>query len=420
MSRLRTSALPVLFAVLGAAHAAARAEEIKDIKWSFSGEARFRPEWRDNADLNSAINDDLRQGFMRLRLGVGATIKERYRVFFQAQDSRVAGEETTTSSNQKNLDLHQGYAEITQGRFRVALGRQEWFYGEHRMIGNFSWNNVGRAFDGVRARYARARFFLDALAAQISTTVTSGASRGSELYGLYSQTAPRPGAEYEGYWLGFSDHVAAAGETGGPGTTRIRALGARAKDRFGRFDFVAEAVAETGDVQGDALSARAAAAQAGLTWGAGAKVRAFAGYDIATGDEDPADGRREEFFNFFPTNHPHYGYMDYEGWRNIRSPYAGAAFTRGRHFIQVKAHRFSLDQARGPWKDAAGTVLGSDPNGASGRSVGREIDLTYRYAWTETALLEGGWSRFRPGRFARMTRGNDVSLWAYLMLTFTF
>jgi hypothetical protein len=186
------------------------------------------------------------------------------------------------------------------------------------------------------------------------------------------------------------------------------------------FDFAAEAADQGGRYLGDDLSARAAAAQAGVTWGAGFKVRAFAGYDFATGDKDPADGKRQEFFNFFPTNHPHYGYVDYEGWRNIRSPYAGAALSRGRHFAQAKAHRFSLDQERGPWKDAAGSTLGSDPAGASGRSVGREIDLTYRFAWTDKAAVEGGLSRFAPGRFARLTRGDDASRWAYLMLTFAF
>ena len=414
------TALPFLMGLLCAAGPGARAEDLKEIDWTFSGEARFRPEWRDNADLDDAAGDDLRQGFMRIRLGLGAKVKERYRLFVQVQDSRIAGEEASTASNQKNLDLHQGYAEITQGRLRVTLGRQEWFYGEHRLIGNFGWNNVGRAFDGVRARYARKGFFLDALAAQIGTSVASGASRGSELYGLYSQTEPRQGAEYEAYWLAFADHVAATGETGAPGTTRIHALGARARDHFGRFDFVAEAVVQSGRYLGDDLSARAAAAQAGVTWVAGLKVRAFAGYDFATGDKDPADGKRQEFFNFFPTNHPHYGYMDYEGWRNIRSPYAGVAFSRGRHFAQAKAHRFSLDQERGPWKDAAGSTLGSDAAGASGRSVGREIDLTYRFAWTDKAAVEGGLSRFAPGRFARLTRGDDVSRWAYLMLTFAF
>ena len=420
MRRPNRKALPFLMVLLCAAGRILRAEELKNIDWSFTGEARFRLEWRDNADLDRGEDDDLRQGFMRIRLGLGAILKERYRLFVQVQDSRVAGEETSTASNQKNLDLHQGYAEITQGRFRVTLGRQEWFYGEHRLIGNFAWNNVGRVFDGVRARYARDGFFLDALAAQVSTTVASGASQGSELYGLYSQTAPRPGAEYEACWLAFADHLEAAGETGAPGSTRINALGARAKDRFGKFDFVAEAVVQGGRALGDDLSAWAAAGQAGVTWGAALKVRAFAGYDFASGDKDPADGKHQEFFNFFPTNHLHYGYMDYEGWRNIRSPYAGVAFSRGRHFAQAKAHRFSLDEARGPWKDAAGIILGSDPSGASGTSVGDEIDLTYRFAWTDKATVEGGLSRFEPGKFARLTRGEDASDWAYLMLTFAF
>jgi hypothetical protein len=412
-----------LLAVLCAAPSFLRAEEIKDLTWSFSGEIRFRPEYRDNRDLDATVDDDLRQGFMRLRLGVGATLKDHYRVFAQVQDSRVAGEETSTASNQKNLDLHQGYVEINPGppgHLRVIVGRQEWSYGEHRLIGNFVWDNVGRAFDGVKARYARGRFFLDALAAQVSTAVTGGASSGSELYGLYSQTTPRPGAEYEGYWLLFDDHVSAAGETGTPGTTAIHAFGARAKDRFGRFDVVGEAVWERGEFRGDDLAAHAFAAQGGAGFGTGVKVRVFAGYDFATGDRNPTDGKREEFFNFFPTNHPLYGYMDYEGWRNIKSPYAGVSLVRGRHFVQAKRHDFALDEARGPWKDAAGNVMGSDATGKSGTGVGSEIDLTYRFAWTDKAVVEGGSSEFDPGRFARRTRGDDVSRWAYLMLTFAF
>ncbi|HEU4401355.1 MAG TPA: alginate export family protein [Candidatus Polarisedimenticolia bacterium] len=400
------------------------AEELRETTWSFSGEARFRPEWRDNADLNSAVDDDLRQGFMRLRLGVTGKVRDDVTLFVQAQDSRVAGEETSTASNQKNLDLHQGYVAAALGAAKsltLTLGRQEWAYGDHRLIGNFVWDNVGRAFDGARLRFARARFFLDGLLARITSRPSGGGgSTGSDLYGLYAQAAPRKGAEYEGYWLAYADDLLAAGETGAPGKTRINAVGGRAKDRLGRFDFVAEAVLERGDFRGDSLRAHAAAGQAGLTWGQGVKVRTFGGYDFATGDRNPADGRREEFFNFFPTNHPHYGYMDYEGWRNLKSPYGGIGVTRGRHYVQAKVHRFALEQARGPWKNAGGDVLGSDPTGASGSQVGRELDLTYRLAWRDRTTVECGYSRFEPGRFARRTRGGDPSGWAYVMLTFGF
>ncbi|MBI1950015.1 MAG: alginate export family protein [Acidobacteria bacterium] len=444
----RTFAVLVVPALLAAVGDAAGVEEAKSgetkkpVQWTFSGEVRFRPEYRDDADLNRDIDDLRRQGFMRMRLGVEAMFRDRYRVFIQPQDARVAGEETSTASNEKNLDLHQGFLEIVTGegrRLQWRFGRQEWIYGDERLIGAFGWDNVGRAFDGARVRYARGRFWLDGLLGQLSsraTTVTttpgpagtpsiiSLRTDGGTLYGVYAQSAAREGAQYEGYILGFDDHVDLPSPPGpaavDEGDTRIHALGGRAQDRFGRFDFTVEAAVETGRNQGDDLSAWAAAAQGGVTIGSAARVRLFAGYDFATGDEVPADGERQEFFNFFPTNHPHYGYADYEGWRNIASPYAGVSVTRGRHFILAKLHDFGLEEARGPWKDAGGNLLGFDPTGASGTGVGREIDLLYRVGLGDRTVLEGGWSRFAPGEFARATRGDENSDWAYVMLTVGF
>ncbi len=329
---MRRALLPILLGALlplfslTASAQEANAPGKKAVDWSFSGEVRFRPEYRDNADLNGDLNDDMRQGFMRIRLGVTAAFQEDYRLFLQAQDSRVAGEESSTATSEKNLDLHQGYLDIRKlgaEGLGLTLGRQEWKYGDERMIGAFGWNNIGRSFDGVKVRFSSGNSWVDGLFAEVSIRVTGGASTGSELYGAYFHAAPRAGAEFERYALGFADHNEAAGETGAPGQTRVNALGGRAKDRFGGFDFVAEAAVERGEMKGDDLSARAVAAQAGWTWGEGLKVRAFGGSDYATGDKDPADGRQGEFFNFFPTNHPLYGYEDYFGWRNIRSPTPG-------------------------------------------------------------------------------------------------
>ncbi len=179
-------------------------------------------------------------------------------------------------------------------------------------------------------------------------------------------------------------------------------------------------MAERGEFHGDDLDAEAAATQVGWTWGKEKKLRVFAGYDYATGDRDVADGEQNQFFNFFPTNHPHYGFMDYEGWRNIDSPYAGVSFAHGKHFYQAKAHRFRLESGFGPWQDASGAVLGFDPTGASGDDVGDEIDLSYRYDWREKTRVEAGWSRFFPGEFAEATRGGDVSDWGYVQLVLGF
>ena len=419
---------PVVFAGLVCAAllpAASRAqeEEKKPVQWSFSGQARVRPEWRDNQDLDEDADDRMSQVFMRLRLGVEALIKEDFRVFIQAQDARVWGEEISTASDEDNLDLHQGYLEARNLGVKglsFAAGRQEWTYGDHRLIGNYDWNNVGRSFDGIRVRWGSERFTADGLWAEISNRVTAGATTGSDLFGIYTQTRRRPGGEYEGYLLGFSDRIKVAGETGIPGATKVYALGGRVRDRFGGFDFVVEAVVERGEFHGDDLEAEAAAAQVGWTWGHEKKLRIFIGYDYATGDVDVADGEQNQFFNFFPTNHPHYGYMDYEGWRNIDSPYAGISLGHGKHFYQAKVHRFRLESRFGPWQDASGVVLGFDPIGASGDEVGDEVDLTYRFDWREKTRVEVGLSRFFPGEFAEATRGSDPSDWGYVQLVLGF
>lgn len=431
-------AFPAIFAIALAAPVLGDtppAEGEKEIAWTLSAEARFRPEYRNEFDLESDEDDDQRLGLMRLRLGVEFAWRQQVSVFAQIQDARAAGEEASTASNERNLDLHQGYADFAPPGgvdLSFRIGRQEWIYGEERMIGAFGWDNIGRSFDGFRARWVRSHWTVDGLAARISSRSTpvttppiappetgSAATTGSDLFGVYAHRAPRAGDEIDLYWLEFADHASSAGEvTATSGTTRVDALGVRVKETAGRFDVVFEGVAETGEAGGDDLSAIAAGIQAGWTWGDELKTRLFAGYDFATGDEDSTDGEREEFFNFFPTNHPHYGYADFFGWRNIRSPLLGVSLKRGRHFCLVKGHVFDLEEEAGPWKSAGGAILGFDPAGGSGTRVGTEIDLLYRYAWMEKAAVEAGYARFEPGEFAEATRGEDASDWAYVMLTF--
>jgi hypothetical protein len=247
----------------------------------------------------------------------------------------------------------------------------------------------------------------------------SKGTRGDSLVGAYAHWSPRPGDEWEAYTLSFRDSERLAGETGAAGNTRIDMVGGRARSRLKRFDYLAEAGVQRGRFNGDDQRAWAAAAQGGLTLGPGKRWRAFAGYDYATGDRNSADGVHQEFFNFFPTNHPHYGYMDLFGWRNLRSPYLGVSLSHGRHWAQAKIHDFSLQSSRGRWSSAGGATLGFDGSGGSGTSVGREADLTYRFKWTDHLSVETDLSRFDPRQFADSTRGDDPSTFAYLMLTFS-
>lgn len=393
-------------------------------KADLSGEVRLRGEYRDDNDLDRGEDDDRREGLQRVRLGVKLTRGEEVSVFVQAQDSRVAGEEEGTVSDEKNLDLHQGYVEVRAfGRSGLVLyaGRREWAYGDQRLIGNFGWDNVGRAFDGATLHWQRRGVWVDGFYGRLDHEVVNaaGGTRGDSLAGAYAQWSPRKGDEWEGYAILFHDSAEAAGE-GGSGTTRVEMLGARARSQVRRLEYRLEAAVQRGRFNGDDHRAGAAAAQLGLDLGSRKRWRAIAGYDFAAGDADAADGEHGEFFNFFPTNHPHYGAMDLFGWRNLRSPWMGASFASARHGAQVRIHLFALDEAGGRWSSAGGATLGFDAAGGSGRRVGREADVTYRFGWSERIALEAGASRFEPGRFAEATRGPDPSHFGYLMLSVSF
>ena len=419
--------LPLAFfaAAIHAADSEDGDRESGKVDWKLSAQLRLRGEARDNLDLDDSVDDDLRFWLSRIRLGVEMTLEKDWGLFIQAQDSRIFGQEASTSANTQNLDLHQGYADLWKNRtWSLRLGRQEWNYGDQRLIGPLDWSNVGRSFNGARVRFKHDKFVADGLLAELSNQPNgTGGSTGSQFYALWVQNDAASRIHWEGYWLELADHVDMAGELGAPGTTRIDAVGGRGVYRVDRWDVELQGVYEGGRVDGDSLDAVAASLIGGYTFlhGGGRRTNVFGGYDFATGDQDPADGKREEFFNFFPgSQHKYYGYMDLFGWRNIRSYYGAAKYMWSRHALQAKLHQFSLESARGPWKAGSGAILGFDPTGQSGRDVGWEFDLTYNWAFRENAGLQANYSIFEPGRFAKSTRGPDTQYWAYLMLTLGF
>ena len=68
-------------------------------------------------------------------------------------------------------------------------------------------------------------------------------------------------------------------------------------------------------------------------------------------------------------------YADFFGWRNMVSPWGGAAVGTAGHMFLFKLHGFWLDQKAGRWSNAGGGTLGHDPTGQSGSHVGTEFDI---------------------------------------------
>jgi hypothetical protein len=264
---------------------------------------------------------------------------------------------------------------------------------------------------------------VDGLGALVNDRKTAARGLGDMvLSGAYGRfLRGRPGRELDLYLLNVTDGAAVAGELAGMDESRFTTTGARA--RYGKptgLQASAEAAYQFGHKGPDDHAASAVA----LTGGYVVDVRYQPGlrfeWDRASGDT-PKDGKSGEFNNLFPTNHAVYGYADLLGWRNMTALRGTLLLApRPGHSFSVDVHRFRLLAARGAWKDATGEVLGQDPTGQSGREIGDELDLLYRFPLRKDLTVLAGYSAFFPGAFAKSTGRTRTQGFGYAQVLFKF
>ncbi len=432
--RILLRAMAMVLGIVGIWMGAERAEAALDAQVvTIGGEIRERYEFRNNADFDHNKDDALSFVGSRLRLHVGYEVEPDIAFFFQMQDSRLFGAETSTATNEKNLDLHQGYLTVRNlaGPLTATLGRQELVFGDSRLVGNFGWSNVGRSFDGLRFTYAPGSIRMDLWA---TTTKQFGTNIGAdpafspsnrdaqEFYGIY--TAVKAASfSLEPYVLYLKD----TGDTNeldlvtGKLVSPIAAPAARGQDRVtgglridgkaaeDSIDFTGEAAYQTGSMEARGstpksdISAYALAVKAGYTAPAAFKPRIGVEVDRASGDNNPADKKFKTFENLFPTNHIHYGYMDYVGWRNMQDLRASLSIkptkTSG---VSLDYHRFSLAEKSDNWYAASGKIFRATPAGNSKTALGQEVDLVAYAMIKEKLRLEAGYGHFFPGDYVKV------------------
>lgn len=400
----------------------------KSERFEFGGQIRFRAETRQNGDLNSAQSDVQNFVAQRMRFHIRGRLSDRVESFVEFQDSRLWGQEISTTTNDNLTDLHQGYFQVKdflRPGIYLRAGRQEFIYGTERLLGAFGWDNIGRSFDAVKMGYSSQKWWSDLFAAKLVDRRSTGrGDRDQYLYGAYSEFFRHRPRHLEVFGILFRDGLRAVGEIPSRGSraTELMTVGFRSDGKLAHaFDYDIEFAGQLGHRGFDPHRARAFAVKAGRTIEEAHKVRLGFEYDAATGDRDPKDGRSGEFFNLFPTNHPHYGYADLFGWRNMQDfrPMFSVAPMRPVKF-DIDYHRFYLLEPRGPWKNAAGAVLGFDPKGQSGTHVGDELDFTLAFPLNKYLKILSGYSLFLPGEFARTTRGGDNQQFFYLQTQVDF
>src|SRR4029450_11914470 len=120
------------------------------------GQIRLRSEYRNQLKPDTAgdTSGSLIGQRARANVGVGT---DRVKGYVEVQDARNWGMESSTTSNERNADLHQAYLllpEVGHKGISLTLGRQELAYGDERLLGALDWSTVGRSFDGGVVRYA--------------------------------------------------------------------------------------------------------------------------------------------------------------------------------------------------------------------------------------------------------------------------
>jgi hypothetical protein len=391
---------------------------------------RLRNEFRDNADFKPADDFDHFLG-QRMRINLRARPHPRLTLFIQAQDVWLFDSNSDKVIHDLATNLHQAYFDwklTGTDRWEFRGGRQEWSYGEERLVGTFAWDNVGRSFDGARLRYRTGAWSNDFLWGRMVDVRRNGARARAgqqDLSGAYLTREPKgsPG-RLELYFLFLRDGLRTPGEIAGAPreTLRLGTLGFRRVHRPKTgWRYSMEHAWQFGKRGPDAHRAVMLIGTGGYAWSGHWQPRVQFEYDFASGDNNPADGNSREFHNLFPTNHPYYGYADLAGLRNLHDfRGTGAVTLHPKVLVELDYHHFLLAAPRGPWKNAAGRVLGSDSLGRFGRDLGHEVDLTVRLPLHKQLNFLAGYCALVPGRFAIHNRGPETHHFAYVQTTFQF
>ncbi len=400
-----------------------------DGKIVFGIENQTRFEFReDNFDFNSGldtVNDDAWL-LNRFRLSMQLKPAECLTFYVQGQDAREI------DSNRANIpgllgaegdnpfDIRQAYIEIGSGAgLSFKAGRQVLQYGDQRLIGPLEWSNLSRTFDAAKLRWAGADgFWIDAFVSSVVVPDRGGLDESdwdSIFSGIYAHIPTWGIQDTELYVLHLDDtdrddHFVTIG-------THIKAQ----PGKLGAWDYEAEFAVQTGTAQGKDLTAFASYIEGGYTFAHAWKPRIGLEYSYGSGDSDATDGDIGSFQNLYPTNHPHYGYMDIFSWSNMHDAVLHlSAKPTAKLTVGIDCHAFWLANTADTWRRANARTTVRDANAAAGNYAGTELDALATYAACANFNITCGYSHFFAGDYLRDTGAGSDADFVYVMTTVKF
>lgn len=394
---------------------------------------RVRGEFRERVEGFSGAGfvegrDDV-YSLSRVRLNAALTPAPWLSFQAQAQDARVARKQVgpTGLPFRGPFDVRTAFAEVGPAKSRVSarVGRQELVFGEQRLVGHGGWLNTARTFDAAKVTLRSRRVQVDAFAASVVRILDGEfdkSGNGNRFVGAYAATgALVPKSSVEPYVFWRRD-ASVRTETGTAGRLSVTTIGARWAGALpAHLDYGTEIAVQTGSVGTDSVGAWAGHWQLRETLPTAGAVRIAGEYNFASGDEDPADGKRGTFDQLYPTAHDKYGLADQVGWRNVHHVRTGAEATPWKKVtLGLTYHSWWLAESRDALYTAGGAVLARVVAGAASRHVGQEIDVQASRALTPYLQVSGGYAHIVPGKFLKEATPGASYSFPYVMATYVF
>lgn len=411
----------------------ARAETTVDI----SGQVRVRTEYDARSFDTAATARTF--ALMRTRVNVDATLDSNAHAFVQFQDSRTLGGadqfgnwQSGTTSDGKNVDLHQAYIQLDRiwvDGFGGRVGRFEFILGNQRVFGPGGWGNVGRSWEGGLGWYQGNGFKLTGIGLKAQEENFEDFNGDFDVYGLHLKL-DKAGIElfglYEldmdtsGIFLGEDIKVADLDDH----IMDRWSFGLYASRKYKHMDFEVNGVFQTGkvidgQVQRD-LQAFLFTGEVGYNFEGDSKARFSAGIDYASGDDNPLDTDYKGYDNLYYSSHQFRGYMDYF----VASEPAGLMdlLARGR----INLHPDWTANADFHYFTTAQNYL--DPaDDSETSSLGMELDVTVSTVSIAGVKAVLGGSVFLPDEaFVRYrlddrnSTESDPTFWSYGQLIIDF
>ena len=394
---------------------------------------RVRAEMRERVEGVSSLNfvdgRDDNYALTRFRFNAAVVASPALSFAVQAQDARVGNKDigSVGAPFAGTMDLRMAYGDVgrAQGRFSARLGRQELAYGEQRFVGHVSWLNTARTFDAAKATFKSKAVQVDMFAASVVRILDDEfdkSGNGNGFYGAYATTTKLvPQSSIEPYLLWRTDRNLKT-EFGTTGTLKQTTVGARWTGKLPRrLDYGIEMAAQGGSLATDSVNAWGGHWQVRETFPGAAAVRVAGEFNLASGDRNPTDGKRETLDNLYPTPHDKYGLADQVGWKNIRHARAGVELIPfSKTTITTNYHSWWVMERRDAVYSAGGAVLARVVGGAAESHVGQELDVQAARPITAHLQVGGGFAHIFPGGFLKEATPGRSFNYGYVMATWIF